>query len=886
MAKKIIVFLLMLVANATVSLAQQNIQYITGTVLIDEDGSPAIGATVHYQNTPKTRVLVQNNGKYRIRKKQGTLVFHYYGYTDQKVQVTNQNKINVRLKSSSKEMKEVEVKVKRKRYTRKGNPAVELMRKAMEAKRTHSIYNNPYFSYDKFLRVTVAMNEVTDTTKVYKHKQKFTDIVKQYAHRDQETGKMILPVSFQETYSHEIYQKNPERKKTIIEGTHSETLFDVLTITDAIEQMFKDCFKDIDIFQTRTKVLRHNFLSPLGGQAAINFFHYAIKDTVKLDGDSCFLVNFAPSNPENMGFSGSLYIRKDSSYRVKECHLTIPQQSNVNWVEAMNIVQRYDTLSSGEQICTRNRMILQLRVNSWFKKLYVEHDARQSDFSKDTISSKKFNFLGEEKYVEGADERDSTYWAEVRPDTLEYGTAHINDMKQNLMSRRWVRNLIFIGRTLLDNNIPTTLDPLKKSKIDIGPFFSMVGNDWLEGWRVRFGMNTTPAFHKHLYMSTYVKYGFGDKRWKGCGTIMWCFKARKNHYTDFPMRNISFTYMEDSHSPFSRFMENNRDNVFQSMSWSSNRMMSYFRQFKLTGDFEFNNGLALNAVITRETNWSTGNIVAPKTAGGETEYRDCIYRKLDGTILPEYTTADFMVGIEYRPGAKWVPTKSKRHESNHNAPIYGISHTCGINGFMGGQYNYNYTEITFQKRFWLDSWGTFDSRITGGIQWNQVPYTLLIVPHSNLSYFWNRRTFSLIRSMEFLNDRAITAMFRWDLGGKFFNLLPINKKLKWREVIGCNILWGYLSDKNNPANYLDADGRLIPGKDPGCLMYMPAFYKSDGTYWYNPQQMSMSKPYVEVSFGIHNIFRLLSVDLFRRLTYNDSPDITKWGVRFGFQATF
>ena len=869
------------------STTQKPVTYITGSVLIDEDGLPAYGATVHYLNHPKTKVLVQNNGKYRIRQIPGTtLVFHCFGYADEKVQVKSQTKINIRLKSSSREMKEVEVKVKKKRYKRKGNPAVDLMRKAMEAKRLRSIYNNPYFSYDKYLRLTIAQNDVTDTTKVYKRKQKFTDLVKKYAYRNPETGRMILPISFQETYSQEIYQKNPERKKSLILGTHTETVLDVLTVTDAFEQMFKDCFTDIDIFQNRTKVLRHNFLSPLGGQAAINFFHYAIEDTVLVGQDSCYKVSFAPANPTDMGFSGSLFIRKDSSYRVRSCHMNIPRQSNVNWVEGMTINQDFDTLSTGEQVCTRNRMALQLKATDWIKKFYVEHDAIQSNFSKDSIDRKEFKFIGDEKVEDGADKRDSAFWLSVRPDSIQFARTDVQGMKENLMSRRWMKNLVFLGRSLLDNNIPTTWDPMKQSKFEIGPVFSMVGKDWLEGWRLRFGGGTTPAFHKHLYMSGYFKYGFGDKVWKGGATLMWCFKARKNQYNDFPMRNISVVYTYDTHSPFSRYMENNRDNVFQSLNWASNRMMSYFRQFKVSGDFEFRNGVSININLTRETNWSTGT-PAELTADGMDH--DCIYRTLNGTNIGNYTTADIMLGIEYRPGVKWVSTKSKRHETNHNAPIFGISHTMGISGVLGGQYNYNYTEITLQKRFWLDAWGNFDARITGGVQWNQVPYPLLIVPHSNLSFFWNRRTFSLIRSMEFLNDRTITGMFRWDLNGKFFNLFPINKKLKWREVIGCNILWGNCSAKNNPDNYFVTDPQtgqriLDPSKDPGCLMQMPKFYKSDGTYWYGPTEMS-SMPYIEVSVGIHNIFRLLSVDLFRRLTYTDG-DITKWGVRFGFQATF
>jgi hypothetical protein len=40
-----------------------------------------------------------------------------------------------------------------------------------------------------------------------------------------------------------------------------------------------------------------------------------------------------------------------------------------------------------------------------------------------------------------------------------------------------------------------------------------------------------------------------------------------------------------------------------------------------------------------------------------------------------------------------------------------------------------------------------------------------------------------------------------------------------------------------------------------------------------------SKPYMEANVGIGNIFKLLRVDLVKRLTYLDNPDAPEWGIR-------
>ena len=147
-------------------------------------------------------------------------------------------------------------------------------------------------------------------------------------------------------------------------------------------------------------------------------------------------------------------------------------------------------------------------------------------------------------------------------------------------------------------------------------------------------------------------------------------------------------------------------------------------------------------------------------------------------------------------------------------------------------------------------------------------------------------TFNLINNMEFLNDRYASLQTSWDLNGKIFNRIPLLKKLKWREFIGVNVLWGKLTDKNNPF--------LAQNQNSDILMDFPAYYNADGTYRigedgnpiYRSYVMDPKRPYVEAIVGIHNIFKLVHVEYVRRLNYLDLPTSTKWGIRFMFRVTF
>jgi hypothetical protein len=259
----------------------------------------------------------------------------------------------------------------------------------------------------------------------------------------------------------------------------------------------------------------------------------------------------------------------------------------------------------------------------------------------------------------------------------------------------------------------------------------------------------------------------------------------------------------------------------------------------------------------------------------------------------QITYSEIQLGVEYQPGVKYINTKNMRFLANREAPIYGFSHIIGLKDVLGGDYNYNYSEFTLKKRFWLKSWGSIDAFHCATFQWNTVPFQLLCLPRANLSYVRSDNTFSLVRNLEFLNDRTFMMMYRWDLNGKLFNRIPLIKKLKLREAIGFNVMWGYLTDKNNPLRFQDTNrypDEASKMADPGYnyLYNLPGEWVTEnGVQEYKPltQIMNSWKPYVEVNVGIHNIFKFFSVDYYHRLTYN-TPNTQKWGVRFEFEASF
>lgn len=315
-------------------------------------------------------------------------------------------------------------------------------------------------------------------------------------------------------------------------------------------------------------------------------------------------------------------------------------------------------------------------------------------------------------------------------------------------------------------------------------------------------------------------------------------------------------------SPFDRFMDTDKDNFMVAFKWADTDKMMYYNRQQVSFDYETDWGLKATLIGKLEENEACGKMS---------------FRTLDQAPREEFfrtgnreylRTAEVTAKLRYAPGETYINNKLRRRVINLDAPVFSVSHTMGFKGVFGGDYSYNYTELHIYKRFWLSDWGKLDISLKGGMQWNQVPYPLLIFPAANQSYIIIPETFNLINTMEFLNDRFASLMVSWDLNGKIFNRIPLLKKLHWREYIGVRMLWGELSDKNNPY--------LAENAGNSRLMYFPA-----GAHVMNPD-----RPYAEIVLGIHNIFKFFHVEYVRRLNYNDLPTSPKWGMRYVIAFSF
>jgi len=414
--------------------------------------------------------------------------------------------------------------------------------------------------------------------------------------------------------------------------------------------------------------------------------------------------------------------------------------------------------------------------------------------------------------------------------------------------------VLFAMRLLMENFVETGSEN-HPSKIDIGPINTIISQNFYDKFRLRASAQTTANLHPHMFLKGYVAHGFKHHENYYGGDFTYTFNKPAYLPREFPKQAITFSSMRDVAMPSDKFIDTDKDNMFSSFKSSSVDKMFLYNRQEVKIDWERDWGLTTYGSAKTERVAPIGDIAFERLS--------------DHQQLPRIRYTEATVGVRYSPGEEFINTKQHRWPVNYDAPVFKLQHTMGFDGLLGGQYKYNYTEGEIYHRVWMPmSWGKINLKLKFGAQWNRVPYPLLIMPAANLSYIMNNETFNLMNNMEFLNDRYVSWSARWDLNGKLFNRIPLFKRLKWREFIGVKGLLGRLTDKNNPY--------LPENQQSDVLMAFP-----DGCYI-----MDGKRPYWELSFGIHNIFKLFHIEYIRRLTYNDLPTAKKQGIRVAIHASF
>lgn len=795
-------------------------------------------------------VMTGQDGSYSIDTRDlkfKTIAFSYTGYkiVVKKINPGKTQEINVSLHPEG-PMDAIVIKVKKRpKYRNKDNPAVELIREVIAHKAQNQITNYDYVQYQQYEKLSLSL-ENSNTKKlkntIFLRKYKFL-----FDNLDSTSveGKKLLPVYLFEKIEDKYLRKDPKADKSIVLG-EKQVNYGSFLDAKGIQSYLNRLYSNINIYENNLTVLNVQFLSPIA-DGGPTFYRYYIRDTVEVNGIRVVQLFFTPRNPADLIFRGTMYITLDGNFGIQKIDMTVSKNANLNLVKGLNISQEFERAKDGRYHVIKSTQSTEFTLTKkatggvWGERTVVLRDYEIGKPAPDSI----YNAPDVVERLDNAQQPDSFWVANRPPDVLtpqEKNTYSNIDTLRNLRSFKTLTQIFtfaFAGWVGMGD-------------WEMGNTNTFYSFNPVEGFRLKFGGRTSTKLSKTFFLDSYLAYGFKDQKFKYLLGATYSFN-HKSVYS-YPLNYLKVSYQHETTIPGQELLFVQEDNFFLSFKRGNNNKWLYNKYFKMDYVHEFAHNLSYNITFK---NW----IQAP--AG------EIFFQKVnDNAFLQDLNTSELSTNFRWAPHEQFYQGKNYRIPIFNKYPIIQLTYTRGIKDLMGGEYNYDRLHFRVDKRFYLSQLGFVDATLESGYIFGKVPFPLLFIHRANQTYAFQDNSYNLMNFLEFVGDSY--ASTRWDFyfNGFFLNKIPVLKKLKLREVATLKVLYGGLRDENNPA------------KNPELLKFPT---DTDG----QPLTYGLSKePYIEASVGLANIFKLIRVDLVKRITYLDHPDVAKLGIRALIQFQF
>lgn len=782
-----------------------------------------------------------------------TLVVSYYLYKpDTLIIRTGEKKRNIYINLTQSLQEVVVSKKKKPKYVRKGNPAVELVENVIKHKNENRIEHEECYKSQVYKKMVMSLGKMNNVFQ--KKNAKKVEFLKMYIDTLPPDSELILPFSIREALSDYYYQKSPVRKVSYLKARRMQGPGEVLD-EEGLGTNLDALFSEVNIFDNDIEIMLLKFVSPLSSTLATTYYHYFITDTLMVDSVSCIELSFAPVNSRMFGFTGRMYIVNDSSYALKQYTINVPVDINLNYVKKLIISRSFKRMDNGLWASHTGETFSSLTLvkQSKMRQIYVRQNTYWYDYEPGVVLPDSLSTVNGEKEALDAENHTNKQWVQMRPIRLSNKESYLDSLSYKLRKLPVFRGLEAFTELVVIGFIPTNRDR-RESRFDIGTVYSMISYNPTEGLRLKIGGMTTAKLHDQFFTTGYLAFGCKDLKFKYGVTLLYSLLKKERHCNESPKHAVSFTSSYDMEMIGQNYSYMDRDNILMSsFAKASDLSAQYVRRFKLRYEHEWPSRLGLDTWLQYEN---------CEAAGGLPYWRI----NSDGTtsLVQYFHNMEWCIQLKWSPGAKFYKNQSGKDNLMHlakNTFVLKLTHTTGL---LDGKLQYNRTEFTVDKRIGLSAFGYIDATARAGIVWDAVPFPKLFVPQSSQSLVLNPNTFCLMKPMEFIMDKYVFLGATYYLKGWLFNLIPYWNRLKLREVVSFNGVYGGLSAKN------------VPTQDTPGLYMLPDGCSPIGKV-----------PYMEMTVGIENILGFLRIDYVRRLSY--AQNLSGWeknGIRFSLNFTF
>ncbi|WP_460552542.1 DUF5686 and carboxypeptidase-like regulatory domain-containing protein [Hymenobacter daeguensis] len=836
---------LLLVCLFALPAAAQRI-VISGQVVEATNGEPVPFASIFIPKT-SAGITADADGKFKLAVSGApdSIAASAMGFATQRRKLSDAATQNVlfRLKAGGVALAEVVVSSRKPE-----NPAFRILREVQKHKPENERSAMKAVEFDSYNRIETSL---MDLPKALSNRKVIKDIralaVRQGAAAASDTD-APLPIFASEVGSR-VYQKfSPLRRREDL--LHKQMRGAGPREGSVLSQMLGSNFQNFDFYPNWQNILGKDFISPIAEGGRLTY-EYELQDSVFVGKDWCYKIAVTPKRSHDLAFKGTVWITAQG-YALRRVDLVASPDANINFVNDLRISQDLTPPADGPGLVARTKLLISVRPYEKQAAMLVRFTTVNTNFVRNQLHEET-GFYDQpivSSLMEPSDEGLASklianpdaasaggYFDQHRPDTLSLSERQVFAVLDSAKQLPSVRNLL--------DWVDLFVNGYKRvGKFDLGPIANVYAHNDYEGNRFRFGFRTTPEISRNWVTQAYVAYGTLDGRFKyGARTS---YIAERRHWTVFT-------------GEFKHDVE---------------------QAALLDNDFIDNNNLFLAA--SRWGRFKQGKPVLRDLTALSVQ-RD-LFHGFTQTLTLRYQNINPLFEIHRRPGpnmppvddepasnvlhlselvseSRYAPDENMVQSENRRRavglkrlPVFGFRYTLGAIDWTQGNFMYHKFNLSIMHSVSVGQLGRLTYRAEGNYIPTALPYFILKTPLGNQTPFYNANAFNLMNYFEFITDRSATLRLDHHFEGLFINSIPGLRALNWRLVATGNVLYGKLSDRTRRIN---GDSPDLPGP--------------------------ISTPYVEVGYGVENIFKFVRVDFIHRLTYRDTPGTSNFGVKIGAQ---
>ncbi|WP_396167937.1 DUF5686 family protein [Flavobacterium sp.] len=801
-------------------------------VILDKLNKPIPFANVAFKNSSEGVVSSEDGVFYlESRKTYKTVIINSVGYSDREIELEKASNYNVKI-----QLKEIEalseVVIFKGKTSKKNNPALDILRKIWERRRKNGLNMFDQYQMEKYEKIEFDMNSI-DSVYMKNNLFKGMEFIFKHVDTSKITGKTYLPIFINEALV-DVYGDNKLKKLKEKTKANKTSGFNG---NQQILAFVNDLYSDFDIYDNHLNFFDKSFTSPLS-TTGIDVYNYILRDTAYIDNKRCFNIVFYPRRKNELTFKGDFWV-SDTTYAIKKINMAATRSANINWVKDIYIEQEFEVMNDSIFLMTKDYMMTDFALNKKedSKGVYGKRTSFYRDHKFNIPKPEKFyreevNYMDKDVY-----NKSDEYWEENRFESLtkdEKGVYKMLDTLQTVKKFQQLYSLVEI----IDSGY------IHLGELDYGPIYSVIGQNSVEGLRLRAGARTYFGPNDPWRVQGYLAYGFKDDKFKYGLTGKWMLNP-KNRFIisagnrrDIEQMGASLTTTND----------------IVGRSFASSALIVVGSNNKLTNvnlsNIEFEMEPIKN--LTFFTGVSYRTLISASPEFSLDYYTDLTQTKIQSQV--KQSEVNFQV--EYTPKRIPVAFGVERYNADSPFTTIWVTYSQGFKNLFSSDFNYKKLQLYYKQPIIIGPLGRSDMTIEAGKTFGFVPLGLMSVVPGNQSIFNIANTFNNLQFYEFVTDQYVTFKWDHDFHGRFFARIPFMRKLNWRENLGFRSVYGTVSD----------DNRIINAS--GLTYNAP-----DKVYW-------------EYSAGVGNIFKLLRVDFSWRGSYLEMPDANKFAVKISFGFYF